>query len=167
MDRKIATRRHAREWAVQMLVAADVNPQDCGTEEFISSMWDMVDDPGAGVEAATAPAESGAAESKEAARAAKKRRDMHDFAAAIVSGVLSSVDEIDGILGGLLDKWDISRLGTIERAVLRMGVWEMKYGKTPAPVAINEAIDIANWFSGPKTRAIVNGVLDKYAKSPT
>ena len=38
-------------------------------------------------------------------------------------------------------------------------------GNRPPAVAINEAVDIANWFSGPKTRSIVNGVLDHYAKS--
>ena len=41
----------------------------------------------------------------------------------------------------------------------------MKSIKTDkAPVVINEAIDLANWFSSPKSRAIINGVLDKFAK---
>jgi transcription termination factor NusB len=35
----------------------------------------------------------------------------------------------------------------------------------PKPVVINEAIDLANWFSTPKSRPIINGVLDKFAKS--
>ena len=48
--------------------------------------------------------------------------------------------------------------------VLRMGIWEMKNSDVPKPVVINEAIDLANWFSSPKSRSLVNGVLDKYAK---
>ena len=61
--------------------------------------------------------------------------------------------------------WTLDRLGTVERAVLRMGIWEMRSTDVPKPVVINECIDLANWFSGPKTRSIVNGVLDRFAKS--
>lgn len=64
----------------------------------------------------------------------------------------------------LLENWDLYRLGTVERTVLRMGIWEIAYSEVPAPVAINEAIDLTNWFSSPKSRTLVNGVLDKYAK---
>ena len=46
-----------------------------------------------------------------------------------------------------------------------MGIWEMKWSDVPKPVVINEAIDLANWFSTPKSRSLVNGVLDKFAKS--
>ena len=49
--------------------------------------------------------------------------------------------------------------------VLRLGVWEMKNTDVPKPVVINEAIDLANWFSSPRSRTLVNGVLDRYAKS--
>ena len=45
-----------------------------------------------------------------------------------------------------------------------MGVWEIRSTDVPKPVVINECVDLANWFSGPKTRAIVNGVLDKIGK---
>ena len=79
-------------------------------------------------------------------------------------GVLNHLDEIDALLKPLLENWDITRLGTVERAVLRLGVWEMKWSEVPKPVVINEAIDLANWFSTPKSRPLVNGVLDKFAK---
>ena len=80
-------------------------------------------------------------------------------------GVLDHQTEIDDFLTPLLDNWDLYRLGTIERVVLRMGIWEMKWSDVPKPVVINEAIDLANWFSTPKSRSLVNGVLDKFAKS--
>ena len=48
---------------------------------------------------------------------------------------------------------------------MRLGVWEVKNTDVPKAVVINEAVDLANWFSGAKTRTIVNGVLDRYAKS--
>jgi N utilization substance protein B len=75
------------------------------------------------------------------------------------------MEEIDAELSALLDNWDLYRLGTVERAVLRLGVWELKSSDVPPAVVINEAVDLSNWFSTPKSRTLVNGVLDRYAKS--
>ena len=145
-------RRQAREWAVQMLAAADLNPPPGGTPEdlaaFMQGFWRQVsdlDDEDGGPQAPCAKARA--------------------FAETRVGGVLSGRAEVDGILSSLLVGWELPRLGTVERAVLRLGVWEMKETDVPKPVVINECIDLANWFSSPKTRAIVNGVLDRYAKS--
>lgn len=134
-----ATRRNAREWAVQMLTAADLNPTD-DVGKMMSVFWEEMVENLPSVE-------------------------MRDFTEERVVGVLGSLREIDGILGPLLENWDLYRLGTVERAVLRMGVWELKNTDVPKPVVINEAVDLVNWFSSPKSRTIVNGVLDKYAKS--
>ena len=73
--------------------------------------------------------------------------------------------EIDAALAPLMENWDISRLGTVERAVLRLGAWELRSTDIPRGVVINEAVDLVNWFSSPRSRSLVNGVLDKYAKS--
>ena len=128
-----------------MLTAADLNPPD-DVPQFMASFWE---------ELASLDEEDG--------RAVPKGK-LKDFAEERVAGVLSSLKEIDDILVSLLDHWDLYRLGTVERNVLRMGIWEMKFSDVPAPVVINEAVDLANWFSSPKTRTIVNGVLDKFAK---
>lgn len=91
---------------------------------------------------------------------------MKDFAAERVTGVLGSIEEIDAKLEGILvEAWSLSRLGTVERAVLRMGIWEMDNTDVPPAVVINEAVDLVNWFSSPRSRSLVNGVLDKYSKS--
>ncbi len=142
-----ATRRQAREWAIQMLTAADLNPPD-DVETFLASYWNQIldlDEEDGGPQAV--------------------RGKMKAFAEERVVGVLGSLKEVDAIISSLLVGWDLYRLGTIERAVLRLGVWEMKNTDVPKAVAINEAVDLANWFASPKTRTIVNGVLDKYAKS--
>jgi len=133
-----ATRRNAREWAVQMLTAADLNPPD-DVRRMMAEFWaSMVETrPSAGLRA---------------------------FAEERVVGVLSSLKEVDGNLEPLLDNWNLYRLGTVERAVLRMGIWEMTHSDVPKPVVINEAVDLVNWFSNPRSRTIVNGVLDRYAK---
>ena len=140
-----ATRRQAREWAIQMLTAADLNPPD-DTTQFMLSFWE---------ELASLDDDEGRAEA---------RGKLKAFAEERVAGVLANMKEIDDILVAHLDNWDLYRLGTVERAVLRMGVWEMKWSDVPKPVVINEAIDLVNWFSSPKSRTIVNGVLDKFAK---
>ncbi len=141
-----ATRRTAREWAIQMLTAADLNPPDDVTA-FVASYWNQVSD--------LDDEDGGPSEAK---------GKLKLFAEERVAGVLNSVKELDDVLVPLLDHWDLSRLGTVERAVLRMGIWEMKNTDVPKPVVINEAIDLANWFSSPKSRTLVNGVLDKFAK---
>ena len=140
-----ATRRQAREWAIQMLTAADLNPPD-DVRLFIDSFWEEI---------AALDDEEGRAD---------PRGEAREFAEARVEGVLAKKQEIDGILVPLLDKWDLYRLGTVERAVLRMGIWEMKWSDVPKPVVINEAIDLANWFSSPKSRTLINAVLDRYGK---
>ena len=142
-----ATRRQAREWAVQMLTAADMNPP-VDTAEFMASFWKQVSDL-----------------DKEDGGPQDARGKLKAFAEERVAGVLGEITEIDDTISGFLVGWTLDRLGTVERAVLRMGIWEMRSTDVPKPVVINECIDLANWFSGPKTRSIVNGVLDRFAKS--
>ncbi len=141
-----ATRRQAREWAIQMLTAADLNPPE-DVPAFMAAFWDEI---------ATLDESEGRAEGV--------RGKLKTFAEERVAGVLGSLSEVDAILTPLLDNWDLYRLGTVERAVLRMGVWEMKNTDVPKPVVVNEAVDLVNWFSSPRSRAIVNGVLRAFMK---
>ena len=142
-----ATRRQAREWAIQMLTAADLNPPaDVGA--FMAAFWEQISD---------LDEEDGGPQDV--------RGKLKTFAEDRVRGVLTSLGELDKTIESLLVDWDLYRLGTVERAALRLGVWEMKNTDVPKPVVINEAVDLANWFASPKTRTIVNGVLDRYAKS--
>ena len=89
---------------------------------------------------------------------------MKEFSEGLVRGVLRDMKEIDAELVELLDRWDLYRLGVVERSVLRMGVYEIKLGETPSGIVVNEAVDLVNWFSQPSSRTLVNGVLDRYAK---
>jgi len=143
-----ATRRQAREWAIQMLTAADVNPPD-DVRRFMDSFWEEI--------------ALGLPDDRSEPVAVKGK--LKTFAEERVAGVLEKRDEIDAIISPLLENWDFYRLGTVERAVLRMGIWELGNTDVPRPVVINEAIDLVNWFSSPRSRQIVNGILDKYAKS--
>lgn len=141
------TRRQAREWAIQMLTMADMNPEQ-DSESIIADFWAQLE---------TLEDEFGGTGGE------LPSRKMRAFTDDRVAGVLKNLKEIDAIIVPLLEGWELYRLGTIERAVLRLGVWELKNTDIPAGVVINEAIDLTNWFSSPKSRSIVNGVLDKVA----
>ena len=139
------TRRQAREWAIQMLTAADLNPPE-DIAAFMQSYWEQLptlDDEEFGSKVPGCKLKS--------------------FTEERVAGVLSSLASVDGKLAEMLENWDLYRLGTVERAVLRMGIWEIENTDVPKAVVINEAIDLVNWYSSPKSRTIVNGVLDRYA----
>lgn len=143
------TRRHAREWAVQMLTAADLNPGSTA-EQVAKDFW---------LQLQTLDKNDGGVGPKPV------RGKMKTFAEERVFGVLAELKELDAELQSLLQEWDLQRLGTVERAVLRLGAWELKHAEVPPAVVINEAVDLTNWFSNPKSRNIVNGVLDRLAKS--
>ena len=142
-----STRRQAREWAIQMLTAADLNPPG-DIAQFVAAQWEQI---------CSLSAEDGTP--------VKVKSAMKRFAEERVIGVLSHLGEIDARITPLLENWDLYRLGTIERTVIRLGVWELAYSDVPVPVVINEAIDLANWFSTSRSRMLVNGVLDKFAKA--
>jgi N utilization substance protein B len=54
----------------------------------------------------------------------------------------------------------MERMAVVDRNVLRLAIYEMSTGLLPAPVVINEAIELARRFSGDESVAFVNGVLD-------
>ena len=143
----VATRRQAREWAVQMLTAADLNPPE-DVPAFIAAYWEQL---------GTLDEDDG--------RADNVRGKLKAFAEERVAGVLAELKDIDSALVALLDHWDLYRIGTVERAVLRLGLWEMKNTDVPKAVVINEAVDLANWFSSPRSRTLINGILDRYGRS--
>ena len=160
----MVTRRQAREWAVMMLCECDLNPPD-SMESALSAFWDMQRD----VEAdGVKDGEYGIRDAftGKGRKHAASLVDMKEFAEQRIKGVLGKLNEIDAALDPFLDHWSLYRLGTVERNVLRLGAWELTYaGDIPAPIAINEAVDLAKFFSDSQSGRFVNGVLDKYAKS--
>ena len=143
------TRRQARELAVQMLTAADLGREE-DPARVVEDFW---------AQRQTLDAEDGGDGGE------KIPAWLRKFADERVLGVLGELAEIDAALAPLMENWDLSRLGTVERAVLRLGAWELRNTDIPRGVVINEAVDLVNWFSSPLSRSLVNGVLDKYAKS--
>ena len=87
------------------------------------------------------------------------------FILSEVEGVHEHMAEIDGLIEQSAKGWDLSRMNKVDLAILRLAVYEMKYGETPIGVAINEAVELAKKFSSDEAPAFINGVLGKAAQS--
>lgn len=82
------------------------------------------------------------------------------FTRDIVDGVLKHLDEINGLITKYATQWPIDQITTIDRNVLRLGIFELVfYASTPSRVAINEAIEVAKSFGGESSGKFINGVL--------
>ncbi|MGD6853559.1 transcription antitermination factor NusB [Bacillus infantis] len=85
-----------------------------------------------------------------------------DYLTLLVTGVLENKEEIDSLIKQYLEKWKLERLATVDRNLLRQGVYELKYSKdVPANVVIDEAIEIAKIFGDDNSSRFINGVLSK------
>jgi transcription antitermination factor NusB len=86
---------------------------------------------------------------------------------AIVNGTLEYQRELDKEIGPLLKRWTLDRLSGIDRLVLNMAAWELRYRPNADRAAvINHAIELARRFSTEHSGEFVNGVLDALAKTP-
>lgn len=83
------------------------------------------------------------------------------FVRDIVYGVFDNIENIDKIISKYLDNWDLDRLGKTDKAILRLGTYEMLYYDTPKVVVINEAVELSKKYSDDKIVKLINAVLDK------
>ncbi len=104
----------------------------------------------------------------EAKRAASEpaREASWLYARDIVDGVIDNRDAIDEQIVTHARDWKIERMPAVDRAILRIGVWELLYNdKVPAGVAIDEAVELAKEFSTDDSGAFVNGVLARIGRA--
>jgi N utilization substance protein B len=72
-------------------------------------------------------------------------------------------DELDALLARHASHWRVSRMAAVDRNVLRLGAYELLRTDAPAPVVIDQAVELARRFGGERSPAFVNGVLDAIA----
>lgn len=85
-----------------------------------------------------------------------------EFCEKLARGVSEHWDELDGLIKDTTANFSLHRIGGIERAILRLAIYEMLYClETPPVVSINEGVEIAKRLSGDEAGRFVNGVLDK------
>jgi len=133
---KTGTRRKSRELALQMLFQLDMGRQD--REHVRSTFW-------------------------------SERKDLDEkirgFADDLFRIACERQQEIDELIERNAEHWRMERMAAVDRNLLRAGAAELLgYPKTPKPVVINEALEIARRYSTPESVQFINGVLDSVAR---
>ena len=133
----VGKRRKSRELAMQMLFQGDVGRQT--PDEVRKTFWQAREE--------VEPESRGFAE------------DLFRVATARSS-------EIDGIIEQHSKNWRLVRMPAVDRNLLRMAIAELiGFPGTPAPIVIDEALEIARRYSAPESIDFLNGILDAIARS--
>ena len=131
----MATRRDARQWAVQLLFQRDFNQG--ALDEALADFWIEKNVPD----------------------------EARSFMEELVRGVTQHGPAIDNKMQSYAENWDLNRMAAVDRNVMRVALYEMLYrDDIPPVVSINEAVDLAKQYSGPESGKFVNGILDRASK---
>jgi N utilization substance protein B len=133
----VPARHRSRQRAVQVLYLWDIRkqPLDDAIEAFYSTLsTEEADEP--------------------------KRTAPDPFMEALVRGTAEKAHELDKSISQKSDHWRIERMPAVDRNILRLAIYEMRELGTPAPVVIDEALELARQFSGEESVGFINGVLD-------
>ncbi len=88
------------------------------------------------------------------------------FAKELIDGTAANLDEINRRLTEITKNWELDRMTSVDRAILRLAAYELLFmPQTPPNVVINEAIELAKEFSTENSGKFVNGILDKIKSS--
>ena len=135
----MSARRKARKRAVDVLFAADI--RGVGSAEVL-------------------------AEEQSRTHEDPKRFTDTDYATELIHGVVAHRETIDAALRAVATDWPLERLATVDRAILRLGVYELNYrDDIPTAVAVSEAGELAAELSTDDSRSFVQGVLGAVAKN--
>ncbi len=133
----VGKRRKSRELAMQMLFQADVGKQT--PDEVRKTFWQTRDD---------------------------VEDDTRGFTEDIFRVATAREAEIDALIEAHSAHWKLPRMAAVDRNLLRAAVAELVgYPGTPAPIVINEALEIARRYSAPESINFLNGVLDAIARA--
>ncbi len=86
------------------------------------------------------------------------------FAKDLSAGVVENLDQIDRIIIIKSKNWEFSRISPIDKALLRLGIYELLFTNVPRAVVINEALEIAKVFSSESSGKFINGILNQVNK---
>jgi N utilization substance protein B len=137
MSAPTGKRRKSRELAMQMLFQADVGKQT--PDQVRRTFWEAREEVDA---------------------------DTRGFAEDLYRVANVREEEVTELMDRHSAHWRLERMPAVDRNVLRMAIAEMiGFPSTPAPIVINEALEIARRYSAPESINFLNGVLDAVAKS--
>jgi N utilization substance protein B len=90
--------------------------------------------------------------------------DPDEFATVLAGAVAERSAALDRRITDTSEEWPADRLGTLERNILRIGVYELEEGTVPREVAINEAVVLAKRYASEDAARLVNGILGRVAR---
>ena len=131
----MATRHQSRESVITLLYAKDV-----GNENIDKFVDEILEDK-------------------------KIRNQQKEFARSLFEGVVANLEDIDAELDKHLKEYKIVSIGHIERAILRLGAYEILNSDLDAAVIINESIELSKSLASDTAPKFINGVLDAVKKS--
>jgi N utilization substance protein B len=143
----MGARRDGREASVQFLYQQEILRRD-DVPQALDEFWRLC-----------------RADDRETARLDRMRhydQGARAFAGSLVKGVVENLGAIDLKIRELSEHWDLDRIAAVDRAILRVAVYEMLFrAEIPPVVTINEAIEIAKRYSTEESGRFVNGLLDR------
>ena len=150
-------RREARERAVQFLFQHDLNPPE-DLDRALEEFWQT--QRAAAIAGEKGPATWG--QPVELPPPTAEEAETRLFADPLIRGVIDHRDAIDEKIKSHAKNWELHRIATVDRNIMRLAIYEMLYREDIPPiVSINEAVDIAKKFSTQDSGKFVNGILDK------
>lgn len=90
--------------------------------------------------------------------------EIDTFARGLAEAVVARAPELDERISAFSGDWPAGQLGTLERNILRIGVFELEQGTVPVEVAIDEAVSLAKRYASEDAGRLVNGVLGAIAR---
>src|ERR1700682_557847 len=133
--RLVSLRTKSREFAMQMLFQWDMSRQEPAKLE--AKFW----------------------------RSAKASDSTRAFANRLFEGAARDIGVLDELIVKHAANWRFERLASIDKAILRLPIHELRVAETPPKVILNEAVDLAKKFSSADSGAFVNGILDAVHQS--
>ncbi|MDO9513966.1 MAG: transcription antitermination factor NusB [Elusimicrobiota bacterium] len=89
---------------------------------------------------------------------------QYGFIRNFVEVVNKNTEFCDDIISRYSKNWELSRIGQVDKLILRMGISEIKAMKIDKRIAINEAVELAKTYSTEKSPAFINGILNRAAE---
>ena len=94
----------------------------------------------------------------------KIRNKQREFSNSLFHGTIENLEMIDEEVQKHLKEWDYDAIGKVEKAILRLGAYEILVAKTDRAIIINEAVELAKELADDKSPKFINGVLDAIGK---
>jgi len=90
----------------------------------------------------------------------KIRNKQREFSHDLFNGTIENLEMLDKEIETHLDGWDYNGIGKVEKAIMRLGAYEILIAKTDKAIIINEAVELAKKLADDKSPQFINAVLD-------